>query len=401
MTNPDLQLDPFKSLSPGVFRASTIVFDSYEAFVTRKARQPDGYSYGVTGTPTHRELEAKIAALEGAAHCVVMPSGQAALVVSVLTFVRAGDHVLISDACYGGLKAFAQGWLTRLSVETDVYPADAGSNIEAFIRPNTKMICLESPGSITMEMPDIPAVVAAAKRHGILTMMDNTWASPLAFKPISHGVDLSIEAATKFFGGHSDLLMGSISTSEPKLYEQLREAQSNLGMAVSADDCFLALRGLETFKLRFAAQSASAMKVARWLQAHPLVEDMLFAPLESHPGHAIWARDFCSSGCLFSFVLKPGPEQALSAFFNALKVFSIGASWGGTHSLIAFYPAALQQTRKFSAIDQPVLRISIGLEDTDALIEDLERGLGQYAEACHTERCDDDMPSGSRRLQGS
>lgn len=379
MNTQSLPQQPFKSLSPGVFRASTIVFDSYEDFVGRKSRQPDGYSYGVTGTPTNRELEGRIAALEGAAHCVVTPSGQAALVASVLPFVRAGDHVLISDAAYGGLKAFAHEWLMRLSVEVGVYPADVGAEIASYVKPNTRMICLESPGTITMEMPDVPAVVAVARQHGILTMMDNTWASPLAFKPIEHGVDLSVEAATKFFGGHSDLLMGSISTSSTPLYEQLREAQATIGLAVSADDCFLALRGLETFRLRFDVQSASTMKVVTWLQAHPMVADMLFAPLESHPGHAIWKRDFRGSGCLFSFVLKPGPEAALSAFFNALKVFSIGASWGGTHSLIAFYPASLQKGRKFATTDQPVIRISVGLEDPAQLIADLDVGLAQYA----------------------
>jgi cystathionine beta-lyase len=386
MNTSSLPLQPFKSLSPGVFRASTIVFDSYEDFVGRKSRQPDGFSYGVTGTPTNRELEAKIAALEGARHCVVTPSGQAALVASVLPFVSAGDHVLVSDACYGGLKAFAHQWLTRLSVEVGVYPANAGAEIESYVKPNTRMICLESPGTITMEMPDVPAIVAVAKRHGIMTMMDNTWASPLAFKPIEHGVDLSIEAATKFFGGHSDLLMGSISTSNTSLYEQLREAQATIGLAVSADDCFLALRGLETFKLRFDMQSASTMKVVRWLQAHPLVAEMLFAPLETDPGHAIWRRDFKGSGCLFSFVLNPGSEQALSAFFNALKLFSIGASWGGTHSLIAFYPASLQKGRKFATTDQPVIRVSVGLEDPDHLIADLDQGLAHYASHLSTGR---------------
>lgn len=384
MQKPSLDhlAQPFKSLSPGVFRASTIVFDSYEDFIGRKSRQPDGYSYGVTGTPTNRELETRIAELEGATHCVVVSSGQAALIASVLPFVKSGDHVLISDACYGGLKAFAHDWLARLGVEIGVYPADVGAEIEAYVKPNTRMICIESPGTISMEMPDVPAIVEVAKSRAILTMMDNTWASPLAFRPVEQGVDMSVEAATKFFGGHSDLLMGTISTSSFKLYEQIREAQATIGLAVSADDCFLALRGLETFRLRFAEQSRSTLQIARWLEQHPAVDSVLFAPLESHPGHAVWKRDFDGSGCLLSFVLRPGPEEALAAFFNSLETFSIGASWGGTRSLIAFYPASIQRSRKFPPTDQPIVRISIGLESTERLIADLDQGLSQYAAHC-------------------
>lgn len=381
--SPDKATDSFKSLSTGIFRASTIVFDSYEAFVGRKSRDPDGYSYGVTGTPTNRELEARIAELEGAAHCVVTPSGQAALVAAVLPFVRSGDHVLLSDACYAGLKAFAHDWLARLGVEVSVYPADVGAEIENFVRPATRMICIESPGTITMEMPDVPAIIAVAKQRGILTMMDNTWASPLGFRPVLHGVDMSVEAATKFFGGHSDLLMGSISTSNFELYKQLREAQATMGLAVSADDCFLTLRGLETFRLRFSQQSKNARRVATWLQEQPVVDRVLFAALESHPGHALWKRDFEGSGCLFSFILKQGPQEAFAAFFNALEIFSIGASWGGTHSLIAFYPASIQKSRQFPPTDQPVIRISIGLDDVDQLIGDLGQALKRYTQHYH------------------
>jgi cystathionine beta-lyase len=374
---------PFKSLSPGVFRASTIVFDSYEDFVARKSRQPDGFSYGLNGTPTHRELEARIASLEGARHCVVLPSGQAALVASALPFLKAGDHVLISDASYGGLKAFAHDWLAHLGVDIDVYPADVGKQIEQYLRSNTRMIFIESPGTITMEIPDVKAIVAAARARSIRTMMDNTWASPLAYRPLGHGVDMSVEAVTKFFGGHSDLLMGAISTNDFAIYEQLREAQATLGLAVSADDCFLALRGLETLKLRFEQQSRNTLRIARWLEQHPVVDQVLFAPLESHPGHTIWKRDFSGSGCLFSFTLKPAPDQAIAALFNSLEVFSIGASWGGTHSLIAFYPAALQLARRFPPTDQPIIRLSIGLEDVDRLITDLDYGLAEYAAHCY------------------
>jgi cystathionine beta-lyase len=212
-------------------------------------------------------------------------------------------------------------------------------------------------------------------------MMDNTWASPLGFRPLEHGVDFSIEAATKFFGGHSDLLMGSISMNDHDHYSVLRETQSILGQQVSPDDCFLVHRGLETLKVRLAAQSASTLQVARWLSEQPEVDRLLYPPLESDPGHAIWKRDMSTNGCLFSLILKPGPEVAFHGFFNALKLFAIGASWGGVHSLAAYYPAALQAQRAFPATDQPVVRLSVGLEDTDSLIGDLDAALAGYGAA--------------------
>jgi cystathionine beta-lyase len=370
---------PFASLSPAVVRASTVVFDSLDDFVQRKHRQPDGYSYGITGTPTARGLEHKIAALENGRHCVITPSGQSALMTTVMGFVRGGDHLLISAACYGALKTFGEKWLSQMNVDVEFYAPDIGRGIEALIKSNTRMICMESPGTVTMEMPDIPAVTEVARRRGVLTMMDNTWASPLGFRPLDHGVDFSIEAATKLFGGHSDLLMGSISMNDSEHYATLRETQSILGQQVSPDDCFLVLRGLETLQVRLAAQSASALDIARWLEQQPLVDRVLFPALESDPFHALWQRDFQGSGCLFSLILKPAPEQAMHAFFDALQHFVIGASWGGVHSLAAYYPAALQAQRLFPATDQPVIRLSIGLEAPAMLIADLQGGLDAYA----------------------
>jgi len=370
--------NPFASLSPAVWRASTVVFDSFEDFAARKKRQPDGYSYGVTGTPTARGLERRIADLEHARHCVLTPSGQAALMAVVMGFVRAGDHLLVSDSAYGGLKAFASYWLAELGIDVEYYPPTVDGEIEALIKPNTKMICIEAPGTITMEMQDVDAIVAVAKRHGVLTMMDNTWASPLYFRPLEHGVDFAVEAATKLFGGHSDLLMGSISMNDFSHYEILRETQSVLGLAVSPEDCFLVMRGLDTFPLRMHEQSRNTLKIACWLESHPLVTNVLFPALESHPGHRVWKEQFEGSGCLFSFILKPAPEEAFSKFFNALEHFPIGASWGGTHSLVAYYPANQQKARKFALTDQPIIRISIGLEDPDVLIADLEKALRQY-----------------------
>ncbi|MGJ7530362.1 cystathionine beta-lyase [Variovorax sp. GB1P17] len=369
----------FESLSPPVMRGSTVVFNTFDDFVNRKGRQPDGFSYGITGTPTARGLERRIADLEGGKHCVVTPSGQSALMTTVMGFVRGGDHLLVSAACYGALKTFAQKWLAGMNVDVEFYAPAIGAEIDALIRPNTRMICMESPGTVTMEMQDTPAIAAVARRRGVLTMMDNTWASPLGFRPLAHGVDFSIEAATKFMGGHSDLLMGSISMNDYAHYEVLRETQSILGQQVSPDDCFLVLRGLETMKLRLAAQSASTLRIAQWLEAQPAVERLLYPPLESDPGHALWKRDFRTNGCLFSLILKPAPEGAFNGFFDALRHFVIGASWGGVHSLAAYYPAPLQADRVFPVTDQPVVRLSIGLEDTDALIADLRAALAGYS----------------------
>ena len=368
----------FASLSPAVQRASTVVFDSLDAFVNRKHRQPDGFSYGVTGTPTARLLEDRIAALEGGRHCVITPSGAAALMTVVMGFVRGGDHLLLSAACYGALKTFGEKWLAHMGVDVELYDPSIGAGVEALIRPATRMICIEAPGTVTMEMADVPAIAAAARRHGVLTMMDNTWASPLGFQPLAHGVDFSVEAATKFFGGHSDVLMGSISMNDADHYAVLRETQSILGQQVSPDDCFLVLRGLETLALRLRAQSDATLRVAEWLQAQPQVERLLYPPLPSDPGHGLWQRDFRTNGCLFSMVLAPAPEAAFNGFFDSLRHFAIGASWGGVHSLAAYYPAGLQAGRAFPATDRPIVRLSIGLEEVDTLKDDLRGALAAY-----------------------
>lgn len=373
---------PYASLSPSVWRGSTVVFDTFEDFVGRKSRQPDGYSYGITGTPTSRGLERRIADLENAKHCVVMPSGASALITTVLAFVRGGDHLLISESCYGSLKTFGRLWLAKMGVEVEFYPPTIDAGIEALIRPTTKMICMEAPGTVTMEMQDIDAITSIAKRRGVLTMLDNTWASPLFFKAIDHGVDFVVQAATKYFGGHSDVLMGTVSLNDAEHYGVLRETQSIFGQATSPEDCFLVERGLQTYELRLREQSRKALNVARWLEAQPLVKQVLFPALESHPGHRIWREQFLGSGCLLSIVLETPPQEStFGAFFNALKLFPIGASWGGTHSLIAYYPAAQQATRLYSPTDESIVRISIGLEDETLLIADLAQALQAYGRA--------------------
>lgn len=368
----------FRSLSPTVQRASTVVFDSLADFARRKERQPDGYSYGITGTPTARELEQRVAALEGGGHCIVVPSGAAALMTTLMAFVRGGDHLLVSAACYGSLKTFSSRWLAQFGVEVEQCSPTMGADIEALIRPNTKMICLEAPGTVTMEMADIPAIVQVAKRHGVLTMMDNTWASPLAFRPLDFGVDFCIEAATKYFGGHSDLLVGTIATRSFAQYEVLRETQSILGQQTSPDDCFLVLRGLETFKVRYQTQGAATLKIAAWLAQQPQVDEVLLPALPGSRGHDLWKRDFSGNGCLFSLIMKPAPDAAFTAFFDALKTFLIGASWGGVHSLAAYYPAPLQRDRAFPLTERPIIRLSIGLEDVETLMAELRNALNAF-----------------------
>lgn len=365
----------FASFSPAVWRASTVIFDSFEDFVNRKSRQPDGYSYGITGTPTTRELECRIAKLENAKHCVVLPSGQSALMTTVMAFIRGGDHILISDSCYGALKTFARNWLNNMGVEVEFYSPTINADIEKLVKPNTKMICLESPGTITMEMQDIDTIVSIAKKYNIKTMIDNTWASPLYYKPLDHGINFSIEAATKMFSGHSDILMGSVSLNDQEDYSILRETQSILGQNTSPEDCFLVLRGLDTFEIRMQQQSINTLKVAKWLAQQPQIDNVMFPPLEGDLGHDLWKKQFNGSGCLFSFTFKPAKKLAINAFFNTLKHFPIGASWGGTHSLIAYYPESQQQARLYTPTTDAIVRISVGLEDPDLLISDLQNAL--------------------------
>lgn len=371
----------FRSLSPAVWRASTVLFDSVGDFTRRRERLFDGYSYGVTGTPTSRELERRVAALEGAAHCIALPSGQAALCLALMTLLRAGDHVLISDAAYGPLKALGQDWLQSWGIDVEFYPPDIDAGIDALVRPGTRLICLESPGSITMEVQDVPAIVEVARRRGLLTLMDNTWASPLGLRPLALGVDLSVEAASKMFGGHSDVLLGTVAVNDRALYEKLRAAQSTLGQAVSPEDCFLVLRGLETLAIRLQAQARSALRVAEMLRTQPEVNAVLYPPLPGSPGHTLWKRDFQGAGCVLSFEPRDGSEAAMEAFFGALRHFSIGASWGGVHSLAALYPEREQSARAHPCGRGALIRLSVGLEDANVLLDDLSRAFAALRSA--------------------
>lgn len=376
---PITEADRFSSLAPSVQRASTVTFDTLDAFLARASRLPDGFSYGTTGTPTHRHLERRIAGLDQAHHAVVVPSGQAAIVLVMMALLKAGDHLLISDSAYGPAQTFALEHMAQLGVDVQRYdPCVSADDLRAMLRTSTRMVWMESPGSITMEVQDVARVADQARRVGALTVIDNTWASPLFFSPLSCGVDVCIHACTKYMGGHSDLLMGSISTNDLALYERLRHLQSYMGLAASASDCFLVERGLDTLALRMQAQSANALEVAHWLEAHASVTQVLHPALESSRFHGLWRSYFTGSGAVFSFMTQPASLEAHRTFFTGLHTLRIGASWGSVHSLLAFYPAALQQGRAFPSVNGAILRVSVGLEGAQRVIADLDEALARF-----------------------
>ncbi|RVV97595.1 cystathionine beta-lyase [Mesobaculum littorinae] len=368
--HPAVSHDGYAALSVPTHRASTIVFDDAAAYASRGKRDLDGYSYGLHGTPTQRVLEAQLTALEGGARTVLMPSGQASIAVIFLTVLNPGDHVLIPDTAYPPVTNFCRDFLAPRGIDWTVYPPGIGARIAAMIRPETRLIWTESPGSTTMEVEDIPAIAAIARDRGILTGIDNTWATPLLFKPLAHGIDFSMQALTKYPGGHSDLLMGSVTVGDLDLRRRLRDTMRMLGLGVAPDAVALVLRGIETMAVRLAHVGRVATDLAQELHDRGAGE-VLFPALPTSPGHDLWARDFAGSSGLFSVVLPAGAEARLEAALDGLKVFAIGASWGGTRSLMA--PMSVAQARRH---DHPrngrtILRVNVGLEDPQDLRTDL------------------------------
>ncbi len=360
----------YASLSVPTHRASTIVFTDAQSYASRGQRDLDSYSYGLHGTPTQRVLEAQLTALEGGAKTVLLPSGQAAIAVIFLTVLGPDDHVLIPDTAYPPVPGFCRGFLEPRGIEWSVYAPGIGPEIENLIRPETKLIWTESPGSTTMEVEDIPAIAKVAKARGILSGIDNTWATPLLFKPLAHGIDFSMQALTKYPGGHSDLLMGSVTVADLDLRRRLRDTMRMLGLGVAPDAVSLVLRGLETMAVRLAHVGRVATEIAWDLEARGIGE-VLFPALPSSPGHEFWARDFSGSSGLFSVVLPDAANARLDVALDGLKVFSIGASWGGTHSLIA--PMSVENARQNAhpRNTRTILRVNIGLEDPEDLRADL------------------------------
>ncbi len=368
-----------------VARASTVLHASladYEA--SWHADRFAGLSYGLHGTQTAFALQDALSELEGCHRAILVPSGLAAITVALLACVKSGDHVLVADCAYGPARKFCDEYLTRFGVTTTYFDpalsmrADADAQLAALMQPNTRVVFCEAPGSLTFEMQDIPAIAVVAHRHDVAVLMDNTWATPYFFDALAHGVDISIQAATKYFGGHSDIIMGSIATTE-RWWRPVRDIVADYGFAVSPDDCYLALRGLRTLGVRLKAHQAGAMLVARWLQQRPEVARVLYPALGSDPGHAIWRRDFTGASGLFGVELKAISRTALAAFVDSLKLFGIGASWGGYESLIV--PARFTRTASASAFSGPLIRLHIGLEDPQDLIADLERGFVEMGKA--------------------
>jgi cystathionine beta-lyase len=364
-------------VNPPVVRASTVLFPDARTMETRAQR----YTYGTRGTPTTDALCAAIDALEGSAGTILVPSGLAAVTVPLLAFLSAGDHALVVDSVYFPTRHFCDTMLKRLGVEVTYYDPGAGAGIEALIRPNTRLVHTEAPGSNTFEMQDISAISAAAHRHGCVVTMDNTWATPLYFKPLDHGVDISIHASTKYPSGHSDILMGTVSANA-KHWEQLQEATITMGICGSPDDSYQILRGLRTMGVRLERHQESALNLARWLEEREDVARVLHPALPSFPGHALWKRDFTGASGIFSIVLA-SPDAAkfkakAHAFLDALSIFGLGYSWGGYESL-ALVVGLSDRTIARAPAEGPVIRLQIGLEDVPDLRADLEAGFAAAA----------------------
>ena len=366
-------------VNPPVWRASTILYDNIADLKARGHATHDKLYYGRRGTPTVWALADALTEMEpGAEGTLLYPSGVAANSAGLLALLSPGDHLLMVDSAYEPTRAFCNGMLARMGVETTYYDPLVGGAIGDLIRPETKLIFLESPGSLTFEVQDIPAITAIARARGVLTMLDNTWATPLLFPALAHGVDVTMMSLTKYVGGHSDAMMGSL-TATRAVWPKLRSASYQLGQAVSPDDCALMLRGLRTLDVRMQRHGDSGLAVANWLAARAEVGRVLHPALPGDRGHAIWARDFTGTSGLFGFTLKGADEAARTRFIDSLTHFGIGFSWGGYESLVVPSDPALIRTAAAWTEADPLVRLSIGLEDTADLIADLERGFAAMA----------------------
>ncbi|WP_142846898.1 cystathionine beta-lyase [Telmatospirillum sp. J64-1] len=366
------------AVNPPVYRASTITFPSMAALEESSKAPFEGVRYGRFGTPTTFAFEEAVAALEGGWRSIATSSGLAAITGALTALLSAGDHLLMVDSVYGPTRKFCDSVLRRFGIETTYYDPLVGAGINSLIRTNTKVVFVESPGSLTFEVQDIPAIVEAAHRHGALVVMDNTWASPLFFQPFAHGVDVSVQAATKYIVGHSDAMLGTITTTE-ELWLKVKTAVAAFGYAAGSEETYLGLRGLRTLGARLRQHQESGLAVARWLQSRPEVTRILHPALPDDPGHALWERDFSGASGLFGVELKPVSKTALAALIDGLEHFGLGYSWGGFESLII--PAHIQRTASNWKAEGPVIRLHIGLEDPQDLIADLEKGLERMRKA--------------------
>ena len=363
-----------------VWRASTILYDSVADLRQGPKSNADGHwFYGRRGTPTQWALAEALTELEPeAAGTMLYPSGVAAVAGALMSVLKPGDHLLMVDSAYDPSRSMCTGLLADWGVETSFYDPLIGAGIAALVQPNTRAIFMEAPGSLTFEVQDVPAIVAAAKTRGVTTLIDNTWATSLFFQPLSLGVDLSIVALTKYVVGHSDGMAGAV-TANAATYPALRDTAQRLGQYLSPDDAWLALRGLRTMEVRLRQHQASALEIARWLEDQPEVARVLHPALPSCPGHENWTRDFTGSSGLFSFILNGGKEAARATLIDGLEHFGIGYSWGGFESLaLPVDPAQYRTATRWQA-EGPVVRLQIGLEDTADLIADLRAGLDRFS----------------------
>ena len=363
----------FRSLSTPIYRGSTVLFSKASAATDQWNQHEVGYTYGLYGTPTTLELAAKVCELEKGFRTIITAGGQGAIALAHLSLLKSGDHVLMPENIYGPNRNFASTVLRRFGVEAGYYPPGVGANIGSMFRENTRVVWCESPGSVTMEVQDVPAISDSAHRHNALLVLDNTWSAGVYFDAFAHGVDVSIQAVTKYIAGHSDVLLGAVTVRDPALYERLGETHQLFGCAASPDDCSLALRGMKTLAMRLKAVEQSALSLAQWLAARPEVELVLHPALVSCPGHELWKRDFTGSTGLFSVVFQQqfSREQVLK-FVDELELFEIGYSWGGVASLAMAYGLHSPQRPGYG---DRIVRLYVGLESVDDLKADVERAL--------------------------
>ena len=361
-----------------VYRTSTVVHPNLESYEKRPADGEKVVRYGRYGTPTTFALEEAVAQMEGGFRAAAVPSGLAAITASLAAFLKAGDHLLVSDSVYGPTRNFCERQLRPRGVDVEYYEPLIGAGIGSLMKPNTRVVFCETPGSLTFEMQDIPAIAAVAHAKGAVVMADTTWGTPYFFRSFERGVDVSIHAATKYISGHSDVMLGIVVTNEA-CWLPVRKTITDYGFVASPDDCYLGLRGFRTIGVRMKQQMASALRVARWLEARPEVKRVIYPALESDPGHAIWKRDFEGAASLFACVLHPVSADALARCVDALELFGIGSSWGGYESLVTVVHADSIRTATRWNPGGPALRLHIGLEDPDDLLSDLQQGFRALA----------------------
>ena len=361
-----------------VFRASTILFPDVEALKQADAGKYPGLSYGLHGVPTVTDFQAAMAELAGAHAALAVPSGLTATTLPLLALLKPGDHVLVTDAVYGPTRRFCDLHLTRLGIEVQYYDPLVGGRIADLMKPNTRLVFLESPGSLTFEVQDVPAICAVARARGVWTVIDDSWGTPLYARSFEHGVDVSVHAATKYIGGHSDVLLGAIIANEAA-YGPLFRLWTDMGITASTDDCFLGLRGMRTLAARLERQQASALRIAQWLAAQPQVKEVLYPALPGARGHDLWKRDFDGASSLFGVVLQPVAQDRIEAMLDGFELFSLGFSWGGFESLILPIFPEQKRTATTWMPGGPCLRLAIGLEDADDLIDDLADGLSRLS----------------------